>query len=103
MARSIRARAASSRIGPGGDLRCAVDPSGREMPPSAVVGHVEIGIAPSRDFDDAPDRLLQPRHNEPKMPGLATLGSGKDNAATLPDGRRGQQFRSIISRRVHDP
>jgi hypothetical protein len=60
------------------------------MAPSAVVGHIEIGVAPSRDFDDAADRLLQPRHNELKMPRLAAFGSGKDDAAAVPDGRSGQ-------------
>jgi hypothetical protein len=53
-----------------------------------VVGHVEIGIAPSRDFDHAADRLFQPRHTEPKMLGLATFGGSKDYAAAVPDGRR---------------
>ena len=91
------------RVGPGRDQRRAVDPSGREMPPSAVVGDVEIGIAPPRDFDDAADRLLKTRDNEPKMPGLAALGSGKDYAAAVSDGRRGQQFRRVVSRRAHDP
>jgi hypothetical protein len=70
-------------------LRHAVDLSGREMPPSAVVRHVEIGIAPLRDFDDAANRLVQPRANEPKMSGLATLGRGEDDAAAVSDGRRG--------------
>jgi hypothetical protein len=91
------------RVDPGRDLRRTVDSSGREMPPAAVIGHVEIGVAPSRNFDDAADRFLQPRHNEPKMPGLATLGSGKDDPAAVPDGRRGQQFRRFVSRREHDP
>jgi hypothetical protein len=73
------------------------------MPPSAVIGHVEIGMAPLRDFDDAANRFVKPRHNESKMPGLAALGSGKDDAAAVPDGRRSQQFRSFVSRREHDP
>ena len=73
------------------------------MPPAAMIGHVEIRISPPRNFNDAADRLLQPRPNEPEMPGLGALGRGKDGAAAVPDGRRGQQFRSIISRRVHDP
>jgi len=73
------------------------------MPPSAVIGHVEIGVAPLRDFDDAADRLVQPRANEPKMPGLATLGGGEDDAAAVSNGRRGQQFRGFVSRREHDP
>jgi hypothetical protein len=72
------------------------------MPPSAVVGHVEIGIAPSRDLDDTADRLPQPRHDELKMPSFATLGRGKDNVAAVSDSRCGQQFRSFVSRREHD-
>ena len=90
-------------VGPGRDLRRSVDPSGREMPPSAVVRHVEIGIAPSGDVGDAADRLLQPRHDDPKLAGLATFGSGKYDAAAISDGRRGQQFRGFVSRREHDP
>ena len=90
-------------VGPGRDLRCAVDPSGREMPPSAVVGHVEIGVAPSRDLDDAADCLVQPGNYEPEMLGLATLGSGKNNPAAVSDGRRGQQLRRFVNRREHDP
>ena len=91
------------RVGAGRDQRRAIDPAGREMPPAAVIGHVEIGIAPSRDVDDAADRLLQPRQNEPKMPGLATLGSGKDDAAALAHGRRGQQFRRLRQSSRHGP
>ena len=73
------------------------------MPPSAVVGHLEIGIAPSGNFDDTADYLVQPHHNEPKVPGLATLGGGKHDAAAVSDGRRGQKLRSFVSRREHDP
>lgn len=78
------------RIGARSHKRPAVDPASREVPPPAVIWHGEIRIAQSRDVEDAPDRLIQPRHNKPKMPGLAMLGRSKDDAASLPYGSRGQ-------------
>ena len=83
--------------------RGTVNPANREMPPAAVVRDREVGVAPPRDVEDAAGGLVHPCRNDPEMRRHAALGGLQYKSAALADGGRGQQFRSFLTRREHDP
>ena len=93
MARSIRALRPRPRWAWGATSARAVEAADREMPPAAVIGDDEIGIAPPGDVDNTGDGVTEPRGDQPEMPGFAAFCRGKDDAAALADGSRAQQRR----------
>ena len=70
------------RIGARGDEGTAVKPTGREMPPAAMVRDHEIRIAPSDHTDDPADDLIEPIGDEAKIAGLSTLDRLRHDGAT---------------------
>ena len=76
------------------------------MPPAAVKGDGEIGVAPAGHRGDPVGSHVEAAAIEPEMPGLAALGRGKNNRAALAHRRGAQQRRStrrFLTHPAHGP
>jgi len=89
-------------VGAGRDEGGAVNPAGREVAPTAMMGDSKIRIASSGHIDDAADSVVEPIRDEPEISRLAAPDRFRYDLATGAHSASTQQ-RCRLTRRGHDP